>query len=84
MVTEEMMASLDGLGLSALVIQGGPGPVEVELTSDETKFITKVMVNHGQFGGRVLRLLIPLWERLYANWEELAPEPSGERGRPAR
>lgn len=84
-ITESMIIDLDGMAVSALAESQEHEGIEVELSPDEAKFIVKVMVQNGNFGGRMLRLLIPLWERLYPNWEELAvegePEGRGRRGR---
>ena len=84
-ITEEMIVGLDGVVFSSIVGNEKYKGIETDLTPDEKKFVTKLMVRNGGFGGRMLRLLIPLWERLYANWEELALDgPAKRPGRPRR
>lgn len=80
-ITEEMIVGLDGVVFSSIVDDEKYEGIEAELTPDEKKFIARLMVRNGGFGGRMLRLLIPLWERLYPNWEELAA--AEQPGRPA-
>ncbi len=84
-VTEEMITKLDGVPFSTLTNSGEHAGIDAELSADEAKFVARVMITNGNFGGRMLRLLIPLWERLYVNWEDLAPDGGPERrGRPGR
>lgn len=60
----------DGKPWATLLPLVNEAPVEIELSPDESKFMTKLMVDNVNFGGRVLSLLIPLWEELYPKWEE--------------
>lgn len=84
-MTEEMITRLDGVPLLTLLSSEKHEGIDAELSADEGKFIAKVMITNGNFGGRMLRYLMPLWERLYPKWEELAADAGPERRRrPAR
>lgn len=82
-ITESMIANLDGTPFHTIVSSEEHQGIDIDVSVDEAKFIVKTLLRNGNFGGRMLRLIIPLYERLYPKWEELAVDDQPRRrGRP--
>lgn len=75
-ISAEETSKYAGRPMNEIMALSGEEPADVKLTADECKFVAKTMVTtavaNPQFGGNMLRLMIPLWEKLYPKWEELA------------
>lgn len=84
-ITAEMVANLNGVPFLSIVSSDKYEGIEVDVTPDQAKFIVRTLLHNGNFGGLMLREVIPMYERLYPKWEELAPDtPSRQRGRARR